>query len=137
MRKNNSIKVCLGFLFCCFILVSCYEDYTHYYEDPQAPGLSIFSDRANNLMTCYIDGHPWRTYDRINAYREVNIQRQITSGTTDFLVINWEGEFSEGNFNFSDNIKFMLSIPKNFTYKEFNDLQGKRLIVDTTNSFFI
>lgn len=138
MLKNNRSKVSLALFLCCFMLPSCYKDLTHFYEDPQTPGLSIFSDKANNIMTCYIDGQLWRTYDRRTAgfstppFYEVFVTKIAGTATEDTLMINWLGR---GNNNFYELI-LKLSMPKNFTSKDFNSLQGKRLHIDTTNGYF-
>ena len=118
MKTNDLIILCIIFLFPCVVLTCCYKvDYTRFYEDAQAPGLSIFSDKADNLMTCYAGNEPWKTYDRINNSYEVNIERFITSDTADLLMINWYGEGGDYNFTFTGEISFVLLITKNFVIK--------------------
>ncbi len=141
MKKNSVIIYCFAFLFSCFILISCSQNYTQFYADNQAPDLAIFSDNANNIMTCYINGHPWRTFDRVSAVFgangfEINIQRITSQSFQDTLLISWKGNFKDTSHIDLGWISFVLPVTKNFSYKDFNNLQGKRLVLNTANGFF-
>lgn len=141
MKRNSIIKLCFVFVSSYLVFSSCYGDYTKFYEDPQNPGLSIFSNKANNIMTCYVDDIVWRTYDRTYAYGwlslprrnyEVYITKLVGNGLKDTLMIEWEGY---GSSNFSE-IVCKLIVSKNFSYKDFDDLQGQRLSIDMSKGYF-
>lgn len=105
--------------------------------------MSIFSDKADNVMSCYIDDKPWKTFDRTfggfspTSHYEAYITRQITSAAEDTLTISWLGRLEANNSDSFYEISIVLPVSKNFTYADFNNLQGKRLTLDTTNGFFM
>jgi len=138
MRKNNAVVLSYVLLLCIF-LASC--DATTFYEDEQDPGLSIFSDNSNNVMSCYVDSMVWKTFDRTfggfaPAHYETSITRLNTVGVQDTLVLTWYGDFADDSNQSLSEIIVALPIAKNFTYNDFNNLQGKRITLDGTNGFF-
>lgn len=145
MKKNEIFRLGQCCLLICLILQSCYKNETKFYEDEQSPGLSIFSDKANNVMSCYINDKPWRTNDRIfrggigvfgGTHYEVYFNHQITTSTQDTLMITWYGRFENDSTNTLPTIRLVLPVSKSFSYTDFNSFQGKRLTVDTTNGYF-
>ena len=62
--------------------------------------LAIFSDNANNIMTCYINGNPWRTFDRVfkPCFVQTDLKLNIefdAKGVQDTLMIKWIGDFKD------------------------------------------
>lgn len=137
MKNNNLLFYALLFFFSS-ILFSC--NHTEFYADPQANGLGIFSNTGNNLMSCYIQNQPWRTRDRTSgAFGRINfelfINKQITSGPKDNLIFTWYGHPTANN-TLNGDVSLVLSVPKNFGYRELSALKGQRLALDTTNGYF-
>ena len=109
------------------------EVVTHYYADEDAPGAAIFSNTGNNLMTCFFDGQPWRTMDRITGYRgqtELEIRRTHTSSLLDTITVKWAGNYSQYD------IQLTLPVAKNFEWKDFSAYAGKRITIDSSNGYF-
>jgi hypothetical protein len=137
-KNNNSLFFALLFFFS-VILFGCKQ--TEFYADPYADGLGIFSNTQNNLMSCYIQNQPWRTIDRSSGgflgspTYELSINRQITSGTKDQLIINWRVN-TNTNSTINGDISLTLAIPKVFGYKELSALKGQRLALDSVNGYF-
>lgn len=139
MKIFTSIAVVIAAL---IFLTGCTKNETHYYQDNNAAGLSIFSNTGNNTFSCFIDGSAWRTVDRTsggilsrNVY-EVQIRKQFFDSLTDVLSITWEGYYVSDKNNSGD-ISLNLYVPKNFSYNDFSAMQGKRLIIDSTNGYFL
>jgi len=140
MKTNYTGLFCI---FACFVLscVSCKKAETHYYEDPNNSGIGIFSNTGNNVMSCYIGGKPWRTYDRYNTVYgnpgqfEVEIYKIQNAGLMDSLRFDWWGSFrdnSPGGY-----ISLQLAVPAGFGYADFKLLDGKRIKIDSTlNGYF-
>lgn len=132
--------------FCCiltasFLLLGCSKIVTNYYPDKEDPGLAIFSDKGNNLLSCFINGKPWRTINRVqygagSVNYECNIYKQVSSGIMDTLIFSWQGYYNDNEFS-QGTISLNLAVPKNFYYRSFSSLRGRRLQIDsTTNGFF-
>jgi hypothetical protein len=140
---KNNILTCLFFLFAaCYLITGCTKNYTKYYADAETPGLAIFSNTNNNILTCFVDGRPWRTNSRVTsglslrASYEVYVSKYSTNSLQDTLLFNWSGN-SDGNEFGGSNIGLVLAVSKNFSIKDLNALQGQRLIIDTTvNGFY-
>lgn len=138
----NKISLITGALL--LLMSSCKKNLTNLFADEQSQGLYIFSNTGNNLLSCYVNGVPWRTKDRIaysgvvmpgNTDYELNIYKFARGGNNDTLVFRWEGKFNDADT--TTFIVFGLSVKKDFTKADFNALQGQRLIVDTlTNGYF-
>ena len=124
-----------------FLLMSCSKNLTNYYGDEQDPGLTIFSNKGNNILTCFIGGKPWQTAPRVrfglyaSLHYEVDIYRQQTTASQDTLRIIWTGYYNE-NKDSTGYLALTVPIAKNFNYKSFSALQGQRINIDTTNGFF-
>ena len=126
------------------LLTSCKKNLTNLFVDEQSQGLYIFSNTGNNILSCYVNGTPWRTIDRIaysgvvmpgNTDYELNIYKFTRGGNNDTLVFRWEGKFVGADT--TTLIVLGLSVKKGFTKEDFNALQGQRLIVDTSsNGYF-
>ncbi len=124
-----------------FLLIACSKNQTSFYKDVEDPGLAIFSNTQNNIMTCYANGRAWRTGNRI-AYSgwgggtiyEIYINKNTTTSLYDTIVIAWDGNW-ESSTNSDSRISLTLPIAKSFP-KSFNELEGKRLVFDTTQGFY-
>ncbi len=138
MKNNNILLFALLFFFS-GTLFSCKQ--TEFYADPQATGLGIFSNTGNNLMSGYIQNEPWRTIDRTTGgflgrpTYELFIEKQITSGSKDNLIFTWYG-YPSANNTLNGDVSLVLSVPKNFGYRELSALKGQRIALDTTNGYF-
>lgn len=123
------------------LLIACSKNQTSFYSDEKDPGLAIFSNTQNNIMTCYANGRVWRTGNRI-AYSgwgggtiyEIYINKNTTTSLHDTIVIAWDGNF-ENSSNRDSRISLTLPFAKNFLHS-FNALEGKRLVFDTTQGFY-
>jgi hypothetical protein len=125
------------------VLWGCTRNDTKYYSDGEDKGLAIFSDRGNNILSCFIAGKPWRTASRKSSgfiarlNYEVNIARQNGGIAKDTLVIQWVGYFeNSANDLFERNISLHLTLPANSTFRDLSALQGKQIKIDSTNGFF-
>jgi len=127
-----------------FILVaftSCSKKYTVFYEDNDAEDLSVFSDKGNDVMTCYINGKPFRTRDRVlnggfvRAYLDGEIKLHIidSAANSDTLVIDWIGNQP---YN-PDHVSLVLAVKKGFSRNDINSLNNNRLLVDGVNGYFM
>jgi hypothetical protein len=145
-KKNSMKNICtkkiLLFLVPGLLIMGCSKNYTNYYADGEDNGIAIFSNTGNNVLSCFIDGKPWRTVDRKTsgfAYSrtsyEVYISKQLTNSLLDTLIITWEGYYPPNNFS-NGNLNLIIPVAKNFSYKDFSALQGQRLQIDTTTAFF-
>lgn len=139
---NNCIKNSLSLLLVGFIFWGCTRDDTKYYADGEDKGLAIFSNTYNNILSCYINDKPWRTFSRVltgftpRMHNEVEITRQPATTSKDTLIIQWHGYFETNQRNTAD-IRLHLALPAHATINDLNALQGKRLIIDSTiNGFF-
>ena len=135
-----ALKNLLNVTFILSSMVGCSRDETNYYPDREAAGLSIFSDNSNNVMSCYIDGKPWRTHSRVISLfsrwpYEVYIIKDKTNSALDSLAIQWTGHYA-GDENKTGYISLTLPVAKNFTRKDFSAFKGKRINVTINNGFF-
>jgi hypothetical protein len=140
--KNNILPGLFLLLTSYSIIIGCTKNYTKYYADAETPGLAIFSNTNNNILTCFVDGRPWRTDSRVTSgfnprtRYEIYISKYSTNSLQDTLLFNWYGYF-EGNQFGGGSIGLALAVSKNFSIKDLNALQGQRLIIDTTiNGFY-
>jgi hypothetical protein len=137
-------KITAVFCTAVLLLLGCQKNLTNLFADDQSEGLYIFSNTGNNILSCYVNGTPWRTKDRItysgfpNPSRtdyELDIRKHSSGGNNDTLVFRWEGKFND-----TDTTTFIvlgLSVKKGFTKDDFNALQEQRLVIDTsTNGYF-
>lgn len=138
--KNELMKSGVVLVLLCVSLVSCQKNETRYYSDDDNKGLSVFSNTGNNIFTCYVNGIPWRTINRTccgflsGTTSEIFIRQQNDS-SHNMLVIVWLGNF-QNNTSSLDNFSLNLYIPANFTYRDFNKLQGTRIAIDSTTGYF-
>ncbi len=140
--KNIFVEKLLIFLSPFFLLIGCSKNDTNYFADTENDGIAIFSNTGNNLLTCFINGKPWRTEDRIvflisppRARYEMYITKQVTSSLQDTLTIQWTGYYTADR-NTPSYLSLTLPVAKTFGYKNLAALQGQRLQIDTTNGFF-
>ncbi len=130
------------YFFCTgILLLSCTKSSTNAYPDPADPGLAIFSNTGNNILSCMINDAPWRTQDRMiyilgRPGYEVNVRLQKTSTAKDSLWFSWHGYYSS-DINNSGTLEMGMAVNKNFGYKEFSALKGQRLHLDTNNGYFL
>jgi len=119
-------------------LISCERNDTVFYEDDDAENLSIFSDMGNNVMSCYINGKPFRTKDRIlrgiSIYPEVELFKDTSAPDADTLTINWQSDALSPNFY---SVSLVLAVKKDFFYNDFTAFNNTRLAVDGVNSYFL
>jgi hypothetical protein len=138
--KNNFIKIVAAMLLPCVFLVSCTKNETKFYADDDNNGLSVFSNAGDNIFTCYVNGVPWRTINRVfggflsGSVSELFIRQQADS-LHNMLVIDWMGNLQGNNSGFDDIILY-LYVPANFTYEDFDKLQGTRIAVDLATGYF-
>ena len=130
-------------LFAMVVITGCTKNSTRYFADAEAPGLAIFSNTNNNILSCFVDGKPWRTNARITSgfssrtQYEIYIQKQRSNGLRDTLMLDWTGYY-EGNPDRRGSIGLILSVEKNFSITNLNALQGQRLVIDTAvNGYFV
>ncbi|HVM86718.1 MAG TPA: hypothetical protein VMT76_00925 [Puia sp.] len=119
---------------------SCSKNETRYYPDTTASGVAIFSNKGNNVFSCLINGRPWRTFDRkIGGWGgssfEVSVRKEYYDSLTDMLIISWQGYFADDSA-FGE-IQLLISVPPNFSFKDFHNFQGKRIPIDGVTSYFI
>jgi hypothetical protein len=119
-------------------LISCERNDTVFYEDDDAENLSVFSDVGNNVMSCYINGKPFRTKDRIlrgiSIYPEVELFKDTSAPDADTLTINWQSDALSPNFY---SVSLVLAVKKDFFYNDFTAFNNTRLAVDGVNSYFL
>ena len=124
-----------------FLKTSCSKNQTKFFSDTDDPGLAIFSNHNNNVMTCYVKGQAWRSVDRIsystgNTSFEVTVAKKINNTSLfDTLIINWIGNYQSPNSR-DKNITLTLPVAKGFNYKSFSNFEGQRMVIDTTNGYF-
>ena len=85
---------------CSFLVIlftGCIKNDTNFYEDADNKGLSILSNRGNNIMSCYVQNQSWITDDRIltsgfalgRPVFEIYISSEVLSPTERFLNFSW------------------------------------------------
>lgn len=135
-------KIQLAALLIGAALTGCTIESTNYYPDGQEEGLAIFSNTGNNLMTGYANSVPWQTIPRtatvvvssVKRY-ELYIRKNNFNGLQDTLAFQWIGA-AGGNAGIQGDINLSLIMPKGFSYKDFNNLQGKQIAVNLSNGYF-
>ncbi|MEO6000599.1 MAG: hypothetical protein ABIN89_27370 [Chitinophagaceae bacterium] len=138
---ENEIIKRLIYLLTSILLMGCSKNETRYHDDAEDPGLAIFSNTGNNILSCFIDGNAWRTVSRTTSgysqgtSYEVSIEKKSTNGINDTLIITWLGYF-EGSENNEGYLGLHIAVPSNFNYRNLSGLQGQRLNIDSTNGFF-
>jgi hypothetical protein len=138
MKKNNYGIISL--LIIVLIVAGCEKNDTKGYPDPEDPGIAIFSNTGNNILSCYIDNKPWRTIDRITPILsaqqyELNIRKQVTGSSSDTLEFLWTGYYSS-NSNSLGVLLCRFAVPKNFSYKSFSGLKAQRISINNSNGYF-
>lgn len=129
-------------LFLSLAFAGCDTSDTKFFEDPRNKGLSIFSDKANNVASAYFNDQSWRTRDRTYnllsppTRYEVHVQKLITTTASDTLLIEWRGNIN-GQDNFLPiSLTFHMAVPKSFNASDFITLQGQRYFADGIKSYF-
>lgn len=123
-------------------LISCDKNYTVFYEDDDAKDLSVFSDMGNNVMSCYINGHPFRTRNRVydagfirgHFEPEIELFKDGSGRDNDTLTIHWQADVLSLN---PYAVSVVLVVKKDFTYNDFNEFNNTRLVIDGVNGYFI
>jgi hypothetical protein len=140
MRSNFTLVI-FFLLLLVFFNTGCSRNATQYYDDAENPGIAIFSNTGNNILSCLVNGKPWRTASRITygigarTSYEVYITKQSTNTLQDILLISWNGYYPADSLG-QGNLNLIIPVAKNFSNKNFAALQGQRLQIDTTNAFF-
>lgn len=136
MKRNISV-ILLGLI----LFVSCDSNHTVFFEDPDNNGLSVFSNKSNNIASAYFGDAIWRTRDRVssifsNPSYEIYIHKQVTSSASDTLFIVWYGRLPNQNNQQQVTIYFAKTIPKDFRAIDLVSFKGQRLIADGISSYF-
>jgi hypothetical protein len=141
MKKNRTKRI-TQFLVAVLLIMGCSKNYTNYYADGEDNRIAIFSNTGNNVLSCFIDGKPWRTVDRktsgfvfSSTNYEVYITKQSTTSLLDTLIITWQGYYTADNFS-DGSLNLVIPVAKKFSFNNFSALQGQRLQIDTTTAFF-
>jgi hypothetical protein len=140
--KRKKINKLYPFLFACIIMTGCLKSKTNYYDDAENTGMAIFSNTGNNVLSCFIDGKPWRTINRftpgiiIRPTYEVTVTKQQFAGISDSLTIYWSGYYPPDE-TITGNLSLIMGIAKNFTYKDLAAFNGQRLIINNANGYFL
>jgi hypothetical protein len=140
--KNKFPGICLAAVSAGMLLTGCVKDETNYFTDGQNTGLAIFSNTGNNVMSCYVNGQPWRTINRTTAglfsppESEVRIYRSFYDTSHSTLVIEWDGFFNNHPY-ISGQICLYLKETPGFGYGVLDSLDGKRLTTDSVHSYFV
>ena len=136
----NNCKGALCLVLFYILLSGCYKEESNFYPDEENPGLSIFSNNANNVMSCIVQGKPFRTVTRsVSVFSgrnlEVYIRRQQTNTQHDTLSFQWiiTNPLELGNYG---ELTLQLPVAKNFSYHDFSALQGKRINVGVNGGYF-
>ncbi|MFT4017463.1 MAG: hypothetical protein QM668_10905 [Agriterribacter sp.] len=130
------------FAFISIAFVSCDKNYTVFYEDNDAEDLSVFSDKGNNVMSCYINGYPFRTRNRMSYGRfassvfspEIELFKDDTATDSDTLIINWQSDIDSPN---PYSVSLVLAVKKGFSYNDFTAFNNNRLAINGTDSYFM
>ncbi len=107
-------------IFCCLLLLSgCEKNETKYIADDQTNGLAVFSNTGNNIMTCFINGSPWRTDNLIvggwgPGTTDFSIFKQYDSSFHYSLVFAWPGNLVNDSADIYL-IELHLFVPANFS----------------------
>jgi hypothetical protein len=136
--KSRLLKNLLLFFLLSFELAGCYK--RNFYEDPDDPGLSRFTNRGYSVTSAYINSEPWVSLfsGSLNGAYHAHVFRDSTSATRDTLYITWQGEFTDrvppplspgGDWNY---LTFSIPIKKNFSKSDFLNFNGKIFPADST-----
>jgi len=124
------------------LLAGCRENLTKYYEDPQNQPLAIFSNKGNNILSCYLNGAPWRTINRLTggflspSVTELVMYKQTDSSSQTSLVFRWNGFLVQQPLSMlPGTITLYLKVPQNFSKDDISSLQGQRILLDSSNYF--
>lgn len=127
------------------LLISCERNDTVFYEDDDAENLSVFSDKGNNLMSCYVNDQPFRTNDRLvragfagpifDTEVGLSVFRDTSLTGSDTLNIVWWRR--DSSLIVPTTIGLVLAVKKAFFYDDFNLLNGERIAVDGVHSYFL
>ena len=139
MKNVVSLKLVVILVF--ILSSSCKKNETVFFEDDEAQNLSVFSDKGNNVMSCYINGQSFRTQDRIVPFGlfigrikpDINLGKISDGMGNDSLQISW---YNDENPQGVSRISLILPVQNGFSYPDFNLLEGKRLQIDGVNSYF-
>lgn len=119
-------------------LTGCYKNY--FFEDPDDPGLSRFTNRGYNVTSAYINNEPWVSdFSRYRGSAPAYLYRDSTGVSKDTLYINWSGSFSNDSvFRFANwrdfhNLIISLPVNKNFSRNDFLNWNGKAFPDDSTS----
>ncbi len=123
-------------------LISCERNDTVFYEDDDAENLSVCSDMGNNVMSCYINGHPFRTRDRVlhagfssaHLRPEIELFKDDAAADSDTLTITWTTDTNAPN---PHSVSLVLAVKKGFSYSDLNAFNNMRLAVDGVNGYFM
>lgn len=123
-------------------LISCNKNYTVFYEDDDADDLSVFSSMGNNVMSCYINGKPFRTRDRTyNAgfsrgsfTAEIELFKDDAANDSDTLIIVWQRNALSPN---PYSVSLVLAVKKDFSYNDFTSFNNTRLVINGVNGYFM
>ena len=132
----------MAFMLTVWLANGCTKNETKYYADQEDLGLGIFSNTGNNLLSCFIGGKAWRTYDRVISglnplYRyEINMYRLPSGTLRDTLVINWQGGFADSAQLQAGSLNLFLFVPHDAMYQYLSGLQGKRLQINAGTGYF-
>lgn len=136
-NKNCYIAACWLLLSC---LTGCEKNESFYYSDNDYPGVAIFSNTGYNVLSCFMDGTPWKTLARRTGdgfgavyISELAMRRIKTTSLLDTLLITWR---SSDDNTIQYDIILTLPIEKQFQWKDIAAFQGKRIIIDSTNGYF-
>lgn len=139
--KRKKFSTCIYFLLSIFMLLGCRKNQTVFYSDGEQSQLAIFSNSSNNIMSCLVDGRPWRTPDRAtsgfnaNTRYEIYIFKQISNTAQDTLLFSWTGYYVNQLQN-GAMLTLKLPVAKDFGVVDLNRLALQRILVDTTNGYF-
>lgn len=119
-------------------LFGCEKNNTNFFEDAEKNGLGIFSNKGNNLLSCYVNNTAWLTRSRersstgFSTY-EIDIRKQKTNTTKDTLIFTWKL-----SVNSTDQYKALtlhIAVDSGFAYKDFKTVfNNKRIVIDSTNN---
>ena len=125
-------------------LSSCTKNDTRFYEDGENNDLSIFSNTGNNVMSCYVDGAPWRTFPRVttntfilgsNITYELRVHQNSFTNAVGYIQLFWYGSLVS-NTSSSEYISLNLLVPPTAFARYMSALEGKRLTIDTTTGSY-
>jgi len=140
--KNKWITLIPVSLTVLLTFMCCSKNETKYFADTTSNGLAIFSNTGNNILTGYINGVLWRTQNRVSggflsrSTSEVYLTKTTDSSFNDMLIITWYGGTQNFQYGY-DFISLYLSVPSNFSHSDLDSLNGKRLVIDNINGYFL